>query len=117
MAGFNSPSPLDRRAWHVTRYLLLRVLRHRGETETHHNAWPMNSWKGDAHAGYYDETVWQYVNGINTARFSSFSTLMRMTFDKAVTAFEDESIDLIHIDGQHFYRDVQHDFQTLVPKA
>ena len=38
--------------------------------------------------------------------------MMKMTFDQAVEQFEDNSIDLLHIDGSHFYEDVKHDFET-----
>ena len=38
--------------------------------------------------------------------------MLRMTFDEAVRLFEDDSIDLLHIDGSHLYEDVKHDFLT-----
>ena len=38
--------------------------------------------------------------------------MLRMTFDEAVRLFEDDSIDLLHIDGSHRYEDVKHDFLT-----
>ena len=38
--------------------------------------------------------------------------MLRMTFDEAVRLFEDNSIDLLHIDGSHLYEDVKHDFLT-----
>ena len=44
------------------------------------------------------------------SNFSDFSLLIRSTFDTAVQQFSDKSIDLLHIDGRHFYDDVRHDF-------
>lgn len=38
--------------------------------------------------------------------------MMKMSFDQAVENFEDRSIDILHIDGSHFYEDVKHDFET-----
>jgi hypothetical protein len=72
----------------------------------------VDTWTGDEHAGFYDETVFNTVQAINTANYSSFSRLLRMTFDDAVRQFNDGSIDLLHIDGRHLYEDVKHDFET-----
>ena len=49
-------------------------------------------------------------------RYSAFSRLIRSTFDEALPHFEDSSIDLLHIDGRHFYDDVKHEFESWLPK-
>ncbi len=79
-------------------------------------AFAVDSWKGDDHAGYYGEEVFQYVKQINDQSFSNFSRLLRMSFDKALSSFEEGSIDLLHIDGKHSYDAVKHDFESWLPK-
>ena len=76
----------------------------------------IDTWLGDEHNGFYNESVFNKVNEINTANYSSFSRLFRMTFDDAIDVFPDGSIDLLHIDGRHRYEDVKHDFETWRPK-
>jgi hypothetical protein len=72
----------------------------------------VDTWQGDEHAGFYDENVFQELEEHNRRHYSAFSSLIRSTFDEALPYFADRSIDLLHIDGRHFYEDVQHDFTT-----
>lgn len=76
----------------------------------------VDTWKGDEQAGFYGEEVFQKTSAENDARYSAFSTLVRSTFDAASSHFDDGSIDLLHIDGRHFYDDVKHDYRTWRPK-
>ncbi len=76
------------------------------------NCIAVDTWMGDEHAGFYDESVFNTVKEINTANYSGFSRLLRTTFDNAVDDFDDGSIDLLHVDGRHRYDDVKHDFET-----
>lgn len=76
----------------------------------------VDTWKGDEHAGMYDESVYQQVNQYNEVQYSDFSRLVRSTFDKALKHFEDGSIDLLHIDGLHTLDEVTHDFESWLPK-
>jgi hypothetical protein len=75
----------------------------------------VDTWVGDDQAGFYDEGVFESVQRVN-AEYASFTTLHRMTFDQALDAFDDHTVDLLHIDGRHGYDDVRHDFESWVPK-
>ncbi|HEY5066523.1 MAG TPA: class I SAM-dependent methyltransferase [Xanthobacteraceae bacterium] len=79
-------------------------------------AYAVDTWKGDEHAGFYGEEVFREVSKHNTEQYSGFSQLIRSTFDDALPYFEDGSVDLLHIDGRHFYEDVKHDFNSWLPK-
>jgi hypothetical protein len=72
----------------------------------------VDTWQGDKHASFYGEEIFQDVSAYNESRYASFSSLMRMTFDEALTRFSDGSIDLLHIDGMHTYEAVKHDFDS-----
>ena len=76
----------------------------------------VDTWQGDEHAGHYPEEVFQDVQRYNQARFSTFSQLLRCTFDEAVGMFADGSVDVLHIDGLHTYDAVRHDFENWLPK-
>ncbi|MDB5278163.1 MAG: family 2 glycosyl transferase [Ferruginibacter sp.] len=75
----------------------------------------VDTWEGDEHAGFYDEKVFEFVKSINK-QYDSFSTLYRATFDQAIHLFNDNSIDVLHIDGLHTYDAVKHDFESWLPK-
>ena len=72
----------------------------------------IDSWAGDAHAGFFDPAVFQDVKAFNDAHYAAFSELIRADFDAAVGHFADGSIDLLHIDGFHTYEAVRHDYET-----
>ncbi len=76
----------------------------------------VDTWQGDEHVGQYGEDVFKHVNAHNQMHYNSFSQLLRMTFDDALNCFADGSINLLHIDGLHFYDAVRHDFETWLPK-
>lgn len=78
-------------------------------------AFAIDTWSGDEHAGFYGEEVYEQLASYHS-RYRTFSCLLRTTFDEALSQFADASIDLLHIDGRHFYEDVKHDFTSWTKK-
>ena len=77
----------------------------------------IDTWAGDEHAGRYDDTVYQHVKARAQGKYPGRVTMLRMTFDEALTRVPDGSVDLLHVDGRHFYDDARHDFETWLPKV
>ena len=86
------------------------------ENEVETDCFAIDSWQGDAHAGGYDETTFDEVTTHNLRHYEGFSTLLRSTFDDALSKFADASIDLLHIDGLHTEEAVRHDVESWLPK-
>ncbi len=78
-------------------------------------AYAVDTWQGEEHAGLYEEEIYTTLNSYHAPRYGSFSTLMRLTFDGAARQLEHKKIDLLHIDGLHTYEAVKHDFETWLP--
>jgi glycosyltransferase involved in cell wall biosynthesis len=76
----------------------------------------IDTWQGDSHTGFYDESVFAQVNACNERKYAGFSRLVRSNFDEALLHFLDGSIDLLHIDGLHTYEACRHDFESWLPK-
>lgn len=72
----------------------------------------VDTWSGDAQAGYYGDAVHAELAPYVEAAYGGFARLLRMTFDEALDQFEDGSVDLLHIDGLHSYEAVRHDFDA-----
>jgi hypothetical protein len=78
----------------------------------------VDTWHGDEHGGFYEDDVFKIVNEIKEDFYSSLKIkLLRKRFDDAVGEFENDSIDLLHIDGLHTYEAVKHDFETWFTKV
>ena len=79
-------------------------------------SYAIDTWEGDPQTGYYGPEVFEELAAEHNARFGAFSALVRSRFDDALVHFEDNSIDLLHIDGYHGYETVRHDFESWRPK-
>jgi len=78
----------------------------------------VDTWKGDKHAGFYDESIYKEVAEIVDAYYKDSNIhLLKKTFDEAVNDFENKSIDILHIDGLHTYEAVKHDFENWFSKV
>jgi hypothetical protein len=86
------------------------------EQKTGTRCFAVDHWRGDAHAGSYDDTTFLDVDAHNRAHYASFSTLLRSSFDDALERFAPERIDLLHIDGHHTEEAVRNDLESWLPK-
>lgn len=77
----------------------------------------VDTWEGEEHTGKYDESVYESVREHARKEYAGFAYLMRMLFADALKHFDNESIDLLHIDGLHTYEAVKEDFTTWYPKV
>lgn len=75
----------------------------------------VDTWEGDEHSGFYGSDVFASVQAENR-KYSSFSSLLRKSFSEALAEVPDGSVDILHIDGRHFYADVKEDFENWLPK-
>lgn len=72
----------------------------------------IDTWKGDPHTGLYGEEIYQAVSRFTDEEYKGIGTLIRRTFDESLGLFQDDSIDLLHIDGYHTFQSVLHDYTT-----
>jgi hypothetical protein len=87
------------------------------ENKTGTRCFGIDTWRGDKHAGGYDETTVAQVSAHNRENYAAFSTLIRSTFDDALAKFEPGSIDVFHLDGLHTESAVRHDIDSWLPKV
>lgn len=76
----------------------------------------VDTWEGDDHAGFYGSHVFKDLSAFNDEHYADFGTLLRSTFSEALSHFDDESIDLLHIDGRHAYEDIATDYHEWAAK-
>lgn len=78
----------------------------------------VDTWVGEEHAGRYGEDVFEIVNRTIDEFFNTQKVrILRKTFDEALADVDDNSIDLLHIDGFHSYDAASHDYLTWAPKV
>jgi glycosyltransferase involved in cell wall biosynthesis len=76
----------------------------------------IDTWEGDPQTGFYGPEVLASLREHHDPLYSGFSTLIKSTFDAALSHFSDGTIDLLHIDGYPTYDVVHHDFDSWFPK-
>ena len=79
-------------------------------------AYAVDTWEGEAHTGKYDKAVFNSVSDHAREHYPGHAYLMRMLFQEALQHFDEDSIDLLHIDGLHTYDAVSEDFRSWYPK-
>jgi predicted O-methyltransferase YrrM len=77
----------------------------------------IDTWEGDEHTGGYDTSIMDDVRSHAREHYRGMTYLLQMYFNEALPQFEDESIDLLHIDGLHTYEAVKEDFENWYPKV
>lgn len=77
----------------------------------------IDCWKGDEQAGFYGEEVLDTVKRTVREKFPQQNVrLIRKYFADALADVEEESADIIHIDGLHTYEAVREDFESWVSR-
>jgi hypothetical protein len=77
----------------------------------------VDNWTGDEHVGQYGSKVYEDLKLYVDTTYPRLTRLIKSDFSDAVDLFEDASIDLLHIDGCHYYDNVKNDFETWLPKV
>jgi hypothetical protein len=80
-------------------------------------AYAIDCWEGDEHTDAYDDSIYNDVRDHAREHYRGITYLLRMFFAEALQHFEDDSIELLHIDGLHTYEAVKEDFSTWYPKV
>lgn len=82
----------------------------------------IDTWEGDTHTGLYNDTVFETFRDLRdkfamdgVIDYSQFD-YKRSRFKDAVDSFEDNSIDILMIDGTHTAEAAKEDFETYLPK-
>jgi hypothetical protein len=80
------------------------------------NVTGIDTWKGDPHAGFFDDgdKIYRELKNYTDGMFEN-AKLMRASFAEARRSFKNDSIDILHIDGYHTFEAVYDDFSTWFP--
>ena len=78
----------------------------------------IDSWEGDVQAGFYGDKILQQIKNVKNTYYKGLNiNLIQKYFRDAVSDFEDNSIDILHIDGLHTYEAVKQDYNDWLPKV
>ncbi len=73
----------------------------------------VDSWEGDKHTQKYGQEVFDNFMMISKNSFSKLDILpLKMLFTEAMERVENDSVDILHIDGCHDYDTVAEDYNT-----
>lgn len=81
--------------------------------------YPIDLWDAtDIYTAHdYERDVYGFFKMVYEKCYADLNVnMMKMSFDQANELFENNSIDIIHIDGSHEYKDVRHDYEYWLPK-
>lgn len=79
----------------------------------------VDTWRGDEHAGRVDKEGNRMLAALEAhvdKNYRGIAELKRMYFSEALEHVEDGSVDLLHVDGRHFYDDAKEDHTTWIRK-
>lgn len=99
--------------WGISFFSMCQAARD-GQLNT--RCYAVDSWLGDKHTGNYQEDVYAKVSSIAASYYAPHAILVRSSFDEALARLENNSVNVLHIDGYHTYEAVKHDFQAWQPK-
>lgn len=79
----------------------------------------VDTWRGDEHAGHVDkigDAMHRDLLAHVDLHYRGIGELKRMYFSEALHHVEDGSVELLHVDGRHFYDDAKEDHTTWIRK-
>jgi len=78
----------------------------------------VDHWQGSLGTTYDEGTPFvRFEENLKQARLWSFLKIFRMSSEEASLLFEDESLDLVFLDGDHLYESFIRDFESWLPKV
>jgi methyltransferase family protein len=83
------------------------------QEDTHAVGPEVNEW---VRSHPWEETYQSVVQRVEDYRLAEHCRILRMTSEEAVAEFEDESVNLVHVDGNHDQAAVERDVELYLPK-
>jgi GT2 family glycosyltransferase len=77
----------------------------------------VNTWEADAQNNFpAGPEMFQDLKAHHDPLYGDFSSLIRNSFDEAIPHFNDDTIDLLHLNNYHAYDMARRDFENWLPK-